>query len=114
MTLPEFGTFSAFYERASFDPEEGVFYPSRIRIILNSHEDNQSSLLRDSLKRKLKIKEYEAQRLIDKFVEETSQKLNKTRYCKLEGIGYLINYGGKIILKDTFWKHNKYLSLLIN
>lgn len=111
MTVPGFGAFSACYEKASFDPEDGIFYPSRIRIIFDSQKQDESFILLESLKRKLKIKEREAEEMIDNFVLDIRKKLSRNHYCRLEGIGYLIDNKGSFMLKDTFWKRNKYPSL---
>ena len=111
VTVPGFGAFSACYEPASFDAEDGIFYPSRIRIIFDTVKKEESFVLLNSLKRKLQINEREAEEMINNFVVDVRKKLSKTHYCRLEGIGYLIDNKGSYMLKDTFWKRNKYPSL---
>ena len=108
INVPGLGTFSAAYEKASFDAEYGYFYPARIRINYDSQSSVNDFVLCDSLKRKLKIKEEEAQIMIKEFAARIILDLKKHHYCKLEGIGYLILNNGYITLKDTFWKRNKY------
>lgn len=109
--VPGLGTFSASYEKASFDSEYRIFYPSRIKIEFCSKESHNSKLLLDSLVRKLNIEELEANSLIKDFVKEVKLKLQNNNYCKLEDIGYLIDNKGNLILKDTFWKRNKFRAL---
>ena len=104
MEVPGLGTFQTLYENASFDTNFGVFYPSRRRINYNSKYSEHSHALEDSLVRKLKIKEWEAKELIETFVSKVGEKLEKNNFCRLEGIGYLINNRGDLTLKDTFWK----------
>lgn len=104
------GCFYASYVHAHYDGDYGIFYPSRIKIKFKSSLNKNSNLLVDSLTRQLKIKEKEALKLIDNFVDSVSLKLKKNHYCKLEGIGYLIENKEAIVLKDTFWKCNKYPS----
>lgn len=112
MTVARLGTFTARYERAWFDSAEGVFYPSKIRILFSQKEIEDNGLLHESLKRKLKLKDNEAFLEIEKFVKIVKGNLKKNHYCRLEGIGYLINQDNNTLtLKDTFWKRYKYQSV---
>ena len=111
VSIQGLGTFSACYESAFFDPDDGIFYPSRIKINYEPQKEDNSYILLSSLKRKLKIKETEAEGLIDKFVDDIRKKIEKNHYCRLEGIGYLIDQKGSLTLKDTFWKKTKFSSL---
>ena len=111
VNVPGLGHFSASYERAAFDPEFGVFYPSRIRIIFENDHVQGDRLLVDSIKRQMNINLETAEKLIGEFVDAIKKKLKRNRYCRLEGIGYLITQHGKTVLKDTFWKGNKYPSI---
>lgn len=111
MEVPGLGTFYASYDNASFDAEFGIFYPSKIRINYISKCGDSSLILKESLRRRLKIKDFEAEEMIENFVANVGQKLNSSNYCRLEGIGYLISNNGELTLKDTFWKRNKYPTL---
>lgn len=104
------GSFRAFRQSASYDSEAGVFYPSHLRIQFSAKEDSDT-LLAASLSRKLKVKINEAQDMIHYFVSEIHSRISRQHYCRLEGIGYLINNNGKLILKDMFWKNHASRSL---
>lgn len=105
--VPGLGSFSASYTKANFDSDFGVFYPSGIRISYNHDQQDSSLILMDSLKRKFKIKENEAKKLVNDFVVSVNKILQKNHYCRLEGIGYLFYKNGDIYFKDTFWKKNR-------
>ena len=68
-------------------------------------------MLINSLKRKHDLNDKDASRMIEEFVEDTKRKLSKNKYCKLDGIGYLLNHNGSLKLIDTFCKHSKYPTL---
>ena len=107
VTVPDFGTFTAFMDQASFDRISQIFYPSKIRIRFSSKADNDLKLIK-SLTRQLKISEEEATRYVDDFVKSVSRKLKTAGYCKLEGLGYLLwDSNHNLILKDIFWKKQK-------
>ena len=106
--VPGLGTFKATYEKAYFDSGLNIFYPSRIRIDFFEKEFNASFSLVDSLARKLKIDTSEALAIIKEFVDTLKKKLASTKYYRLDGIGYLIDNNGSLLLKDTFRKRNKY------
>lgn len=101
------GSFSASYQGAFFDSDYGVFYPSKLKIEFESSGEINSNLLRESLKRKFNLKGSEAEKLIIEFVKSINSKLRQNHYCRLEGIGYLIEHRGKICLKDTAWKERQ-------
>ncbi|MCH5228735.1 MAG: hypothetical protein J1F12_01915 [Muribaculaceae bacterium] len=112
VTVPGLGTFYTNYQRAAFDPEEGIFYPAGIRIKFKDVTSGNLNLLSESLVRKLRIDPKRADILIKKFVSLVNSALIRKKYCRLEGIGYLIKMPDKnITLKDTFWKSHKYPSL---
>lgn len=108
VTVPGLGLFSTRYEKASFDPADGVFYPAHIRVIFLPDKREDTSLLL-SLTRKLKISEEEAEAIINKYKERVLEIIEKNRYCRIDGIGYLMtDYKGNLTLKDTFWKKHKF------
>ena len=110
VNVPGLGTFEASYEKANFDLQEGVFYPSYIRVSFSGKPAEDYCLLESSLKRKFNLSDLESSQSINVFVQKIKDALFKKNYCRLEGIGYLIkNNQGEIILKDTFW--NRYKSL---
>ena len=111
VSVPGLGTFSASYERASFDADDGIFYPSKIRIKFSNEQRDENSLLEYSLERRLNIREREAMNLIKNYVEKVQSKISMHKYCRLDGIGYLMQDSyGNISLKDTFWKKQNYPS----
>lgn len=113
VVVPGLGTFSACYERATFDTTDKLFYPSRIRINFTSNYTHSDFILENSIKRKLKISRLEAERLLKDFVSLINLKIEKNQYIRLDGIGYLLkNDTGDIYLKDTFWERNKYPGFL--
>lgn len=106
------GTFSLYFEKASFHKDLNLFYPSRLRVLFTSQSESSSSMLQKSLQRQMKISKEEASRLIQDFVESVNIRLYKSKYCKIEGLGYLINKGkNNISLKDTFWKVCRYSTI---
>lgn len=110
--VPGLGTFRAFCERAFFDEKDGVFYPIRIRILFSEKSNEKSSLLQKSLERQLNLKREEAEEMIREFVEKVGYKIKRQRYCRLEGIGYLMETcNHNLSLKDTFWKRYKHSTL---
>ena len=112
VTVPGLGTFHTSYERAFFDAAEGVFYPGKIRIVFNPKWGEDNFLLETSLKRQLKIRDTEAEKMIDDFVSNIRVMLNKNQYCRLDGIGYLMkDSNNSLCLKDTFWKRHRYPTL---
>ena len=108
--VPNLGSFSAHYERAYFDPYQNLFLPSRIRINFNSENLSGFSLV-ESLQRKLKISHKEAEEAVNIFVIKLKTQLKRHHYCRLEGIGYLIDNNGLLSFKDTFWKRLRYSAL---
>lgn len=110
--MPGLGTFSSSMDRASFNPEELVFYPSRVRIKF-SEEEKSDNLLKESLSRQLNISSKESLQCINEFVNKTRSSLKHSNYCKLEGLGYLMNDSeNRIVLKDILWtfeRSNVYL-----
>ena len=109
--VPGLGCFQASYENAIYDSADGLFYPSKIRIGFVAKAGASAAQLIESLKRRLNIDTKEAERLINNFVTSVIYQLKKQHFCRLEGIGYLINYKDSLILKDTFWKNHKMPSL---
>lgn len=107
VSVPGLGTFCALSERASFDSLDGIFYPSRIRIIYSPEEEKGNSLLLDSLLRKNKKDSAKIEKMIHNFSENILKKLKQNKYCRLKGIGYLLNKNGNIILQDTFWRRQR-------
>ena len=100
-------SFSLSHDNASFDSIDNVFYPSRKRIFF-SQKELGDTLLQDSIRRQMKIKEAEAESMIEDFVKGVKKALLKNKYCKIEGLGYLMNPSEhKIYFKDTFWKKCK-------
>ena len=113
VAVPGLGTFRAEYEKAYFDMQDGVFYPSKIRIKFSSKQRLGNSLLEESLQRRLNISEKDAIRLIKEYVRKVQDKISVHKYCRLDGIGYLITDNmGNIGFKDTFWKRRNYPSLI--
>ena len=105
------GTFIADIDGASFDSQDHVFYPSRVRIAFSSNE-KEDSLLLNSLTRQLHLSNKESLDYIQEFVERINSRLDKNKYCKLEGLGYLIkDFNDKVVLKDIFWKKQHYHTL---
>lgn len=111
MEVPGLGTFFASYDNATFDTEFGIFYPSRIRINYTAKDCGDSFTLKESLRRRLKLKDAEAEEIIRDFVMNVGNQLKKNHYCRLDGIGYLIFNKGSLSLKDTFWRRHKYPNL---
>lgn len=110
VTVPGFGTFTAFYQPALFRPELGIFYPSQIRIKFGADKKAEDSYLLNSLKRKFLLSGKDAAGMLNNFKEKVNRKLNNSRYCRLEGLGYLIkDEAGNLRFTDTFWKfHSVY------
>lgn len=109
VAVPGLGTFSASYERATFDPEDKIFYPSRIRINFSPKQNIENFRLESSLERQMNIKESEANRLIREYVIKIRNIISSRNYCRLEGIGYLISDPkGNLSLKDTFWRRHRF------
>ncbi|MCH5225980.1 MAG: hypothetical protein J1D77_08250 [Muribaculaceae bacterium] len=110
--VPGLGIFTASHAKAYYDPFDGVFYPTRIRVEFFPDIAGDSSLLLKSLKRKLDIPDEEARSLVDEFVVKVRAKIKRNGYCRLEGIGYLMENDKRILcLKDTFFKRSTYSTL---
>lgn len=110
--VPTLGCFSMKYESASFNACDGVFYPSRLRVMFSQDSSSDKTLLSESLQRQLQIREEEALSLIKKFADRISKKINQNLYCKIPGIGYLIkDKTGEIRLLDT-GRHSESLEAL--
>ena len=110
--VPGLGTFNAFYERASFDADDEVFYPSRLRILFNTEQNSGVNLLESSLERQLNLKGDDAGNLISEYVDKIKSKIERNHYCRLEGIGYLMSDKlGNLSFKDTFWKRYNHSAL---
>lgn len=106
------GTFSASYEPASFDSDHLIFYPARIRINFTGTQEKGFVELSDSLKRQRNLKDLESIAIVNEYVTKIRQNLNKNRFCRLDGIGYLFQDEKKgLYLKDTFWKQHRYPTL---
>lgn len=75
-------------------------------------EQTRDTVLSDSLRRKLRLKESEVTQLIDQYVSGVKNRLYKNRYCRLDGIGYLMfDNNESLTFKDTFWKRNQFPAL---
>ena len=109
VVVPGLGTFSASYERASFDIAEKLFYPSRIKINFTSQTKERDYMLEGSIKRKLKISDLEAEKMLMDFVDLINNKIEIHNYIHLDGIGELLkDETGRIYLKDTFGVNKNY------
>lgn len=112
--MPGLGTFEAFYQSASFDSTYGVFYPAKVRVSFSGSKVEDPETLISSIARRLKIKNKEAEILVEEFVDNIKTNLKRRQYYKLEGLGYLMFDSSKnLSFKDTFWKRTQISQLNI-
>lgn len=102
--VPGLGTFQAMRQKAMFDDYDQTFYPSRVRISFTQTFGKNPEMLSHSLQRKMNIEAKEAGEMISDYVENIKRKMEKVRYCRIEGIGYLFKSKGALALRDTFWR----------
>lgn len=89
VVIPDLGGFESEYEPAAFDVNENKFLPPSKKITFNTEYSYQDNLLIEFISKKENIDKERSKNLLNDFVKETKQKLEKGEIIDLPGIGTL-------------------------
>ena len=89
VVVPELGGFVSEYEPAAFDVNENKFLPPSKKITFNSEYSYQDNLLIEFISKKESIDKEKSKKLLDDFVKNIKQKLEKGEKVDFPEIGIL-------------------------
>ena len=102
VVVPELGGFVSEYEPAAFDVNENKFLPPSKKITFNSEYSYQDNLLIEFISEKENIDKEKSKKLLDDFVKDIKQKLEKGEKVDFPEIGTLSqSVKGRIIFTQN-------------
>ena len=108
VVVPELGGFVSEYEPAAFDVNENKFLPPSKKITFNSEYSYQDNLLIEFISEKESIDKEKSKKLLDDFVKDIKQKIEKGEKVDFPEIGTL----SQTVKGEIIFTQNKESNLL--
>lgn len=100
ITIPGLGTFQTKYVSAKIDEKNKTIEPPTNEVIFNSNKKNNDQKLQNYLIKNHKLKEKEAEQLINEFISVTTKKLKSKANVVIDEVGILfLDDNGEINMK---------------